>query len=80
MRHGTKARGERLRSKLTEADVMEIRRLREEGQSMRRISVRFGVSESNVRSILRGRTWKHLLPHDEARPLDADAVENRGVA
>lgn len=72
VRHGTKARGERLHSKLTEAEVVQIRRLRTEGQSMRVIADRFEVSESNVRAIVRGRTWRHLLPTEQPETLVAD--------
>lgn len=80
VRHGTKARGEALRSKLTETAVIEIRRLREQGLSMRGLGDRFDVSESNVRSIVRGRTWRHLLPDGEHQRLDAKAIEDRGNA
>ena len=65
VRHGTKARGEALKAKLTEADVIKIRRSRADGVSLRCIAEQFGVSQSNVRAIVEGRTWRHLLPHEE---------------
>jgi hypothetical protein len=61
IRHGTKARGEALRSKLMAADVMEIRRLRaEEGHTMRSLADRFGISQSNIKAIVHRKLWKHL--------------------
>lgn len=72
VKHGTKARGERLRSKLTEAKVIEIRRMRADGRSMRSIADHFKVSESNVRAIVRGLTWRHLLPSEQPETLVAD--------
>lgn len=59
---GTISRGQQHRSaRLTEADVLEIRRLHvEEGLNYRRIARRFGVDESTVRDIVAGRTWAHV--------------------
>ena len=44
----------RKRSKLGQEDLAEIRRLREEGQTMKAIGERFGVSESYISHILSG--------------------------
>lgn len=56
----TRQRGEdRYNSKLTEADVREIRRL---GPTTKNIALaaQFGVSESNIEFILSRKTWKHV--------------------
>lgn len=46
--------------KLTEAEVMEIRRLRADGMTARAIGPLFGVSDSTVLLIAKGRKWGHL--------------------
>ena len=79
VRHGTKARGTALKSKLSEADVIEIRRLRAEGHTMRSLAERFCVSESNVKAILRGLSWRHLLPPEHPTTHITDRRERRGV-
>lgn len=59
----TIARGERVGgSKLTEADVLAIRRLRAEGWTLDRLAKTYGVRLSNIHMIVTGKTWKHLLP------------------
>lgn len=57
------ARGEASgKSKLTEAQVREIRRLRaEEGLTRVELAARFGVSRTPIADILAGRTWRHVL-------------------
>ena len=47
-------------SKLTEASVQEMRRLRKEGADVRDLVERFGVSEKAVYAVLSGTTWGHL--------------------
>lgn len=55
------ARGERHgKTKLTADDVREIRRRKEAGEKQRDIGREFGVSESTVSSIIRGRVWGHV--------------------
>lgn len=56
------ARGESVgTAKLTESDVIEIRRLRREtGASYLQIASAFGVTRSNVGAILRRKTWTHV--------------------
>ena len=44
-------------SVLTENDVREIRRLREEGLIMKDIGLRFGASASLINQVLSGRAW-----------------------
>ncbi|WAJ27560.1 HNH endonuclease [Antarcticirhabdus aurantiaca] len=60
--HGTDNRGERhLQAKLTEADVLEIRKAAASGgQSQREISERYGVSQAAVSDIIRNRSWGWL--------------------
>jgi hypothetical protein len=48
-------------TKLTESDVLEIFRLRKEGLSQRKIATKFGINQTQVSRILRGRRWKHVL-------------------
>lgn len=50
-------------SKLTEADARAIRCSRE---PTRVLVKRYGISDSAVRQIRNGRSWKHLSPNDEA--------------
>lgn len=47
-------------AKLTTEKVHEIRRLGIIKMSIKKIAERFGVSESTVTAILRGRTWKDV--------------------
>jgi len=59
--HGTAPRGERHPlAKLTEADVIKIRRRLAAGEFQREIAADFGVSRSAVSVIATGRTWSHL--------------------
>jgi hypothetical protein len=47
-------------SKLTAEQVVEIRRLRAEGLTLRAIAGRFGVSDVQVCNIVRGKNWSHV--------------------
>jgi len=47
-------------AKLTEADVREIRRLREGGWLQREIAEEYGIYQSTVSKICLGRNWKHI--------------------
>jgi hypothetical protein len=59
--HGTQPVGEAvLTSKLTEADVREIRRLRADGASLKAIAAKFGIDFAHVSSIARRRVWRHV--------------------
>lgn len=54
-------RGERVNtSRLTAAQVVEIRTLSAAGQSRRALAARFGISHVAVRQIALRRHWKHL--------------------
>lgn len=56
-----KARGtESPQSKLTDEQVLEIRRRRANGDSVVKLAVAFGVNPSNISHICTGRTWTHL--------------------
>jgi hypothetical protein len=59
-------RGTRLWSnKLTEEQVCEIRRRYVAGGvGTRRLATEYGVCQSNIRAIVTGKIWKHLLPGD----------------
>jgi predicted DNA-binding protein YlxM (UPF0122 family) len=48
------------KAKLTDNQVLKIRELFEKGFSLRVIARNFKVSDWNVRSIVKGKTWKHL--------------------
>lgn len=47
-------------AKLTEADVLAIRRLRSEGRRVKDLAQIFGISEGNARDVISGRSWSHL--------------------
>lgn len=53
--------------KLTDDDVREIHRLRAERKPIRVIADQFGVKESRVSTIARGRGWTHLALPDLGR-------------
>ena len=54
-------RGEHhLSAKLTEAQVREVRRLRESGLSLSEIGRRFSVSHQSIRAIVVGKSWRHV--------------------
>jgi hypothetical protein len=57
-------------SKLTNADVLEIFRLREEGKVPRQIGELLGVHRTTVGTVLRGKYWKHVpRPTSQGRYL-----------
>jgi hypothetical protein len=58
---GRQAKGERSGgAKLTEADVLEIRRRLAAGESQLEISKAFGITRQHVGYIKSGKTWSHL--------------------
>lgn len=64
---GNQARGSRSgASSLVEAQIPEIRRLGAQGLNYSQIGRRFGVHASCIRSVLIGRTWKHVPLSDSA--------------
>jgi len=59
--HGTTARGERMgNAKLTEREVQAIRGERKMGAPYKCLAKKYGVTETNIGSIVSGRTWKHV--------------------
>ena len=52
-------------AKLSERDVIEIRRLYSTGHySQEKIGAMFGVKQITVSLIVRGKCWRHILPED----------------
>lgn len=49
-----------VRAKVTEADVLEIRRLSATGVRNRELAVRYGVNRSTISNIIHRRAWTHL--------------------
>jgi hypothetical protein len=47
-------------SKLTNNDIRKIRKMRSRGLSQQKIADAFGVNQTNVSSILLGKTWAHV--------------------
>ncbi len=47
-------------TRLTEPDVVEIRRLQEEGWRQQRLATKFGVSQMTISKLVRRETWKHV--------------------
>lgn len=73
---GRQSKGERQGfAKLTEADVLAIRRLGR-SVSQRKIAAQFGVDSTVVSRILRRHTWKHLPGEPGVAPVDTQ--DNRG--
>src|SRR4051794_9775270 len=58
LRHGTRAMGARCgATKLNEDEVVQIRRMRAEGESIGVLASRFGVSEYNIKAIVYRKSW-----------------------
>ncbi len=59
--HGTMCRGERHpMSKLSEQDVLDVRRLYRAGMSHRQLAAQFRLSSSTIGELLRGENWAHV--------------------
>lgn len=62
VKHGTHTRGEHnSQSKLTDADVLDMRRRFAEGETRTELASRFGIIYSAVAKVITGENWKHLL-------------------
>jgi lambda repressor-like predicted transcriptional regulator len=60
-KHDLPAQGEKHgRHKLTDADVIEARRLRRLGRPIARLAERLGVAQNTLGYAASGRTWRHL--------------------
>jgi hypothetical protein len=62
-------------SKLTSAQVTEIRALLQAGQLQREIALRYNISQSNVSYIKRGITWISDESNIEARRINARSAK-----
>lgn len=73
---GARPRGETIgTSKLTEAQVVEIRILRANGERPFIIAKRFGLSPDYVTILAEGRSWKHVGgPRTEPRPTSTPVL------
>jgi len=61
LRHGNTTRGEKCgTSKLTAAQVLEIRSLLESGETQKAVAKKFGVTRGCICHVWRGATWAHL--------------------
>lgn len=59
--HGTQPRGEKAgAAKLTDDDVREMRRLRDEGLPYKKIADRFGVAKYAAQLAIKRKTWAHV--------------------
>lgn len=78
--HGTRARGARCgATKLAEDDVVQIRRLRAEGEALGDLAIRFGVSKDNIKAIVYRRSWRHLPDGHVGEGMKGQAhLEGRG--
>lgn len=47
-------------SKITEAEVLQIRSLHNSGESRPSLAVKFGISKANVHRIIHKQIWRHL--------------------
>lgn len=57
----TRSRGERSsKAKMTEAKVIEIRRLRSSGVTLRAIADMYGIADRSVSAIAKGESWAHV--------------------
>ncbi len=48
------------KSKLTESDVREIRRLVDDGVARSRVATKYGITPQNLYYIIQHKTWKHV--------------------
>jgi HNH endonuclease len=60
LRHGTRLMGSRARAKLSEEQVLEIRRRKGQGVPMRALAAEFGVCLQNIHAIVYRVSWRHL--------------------
>jgi len=67
-------------AKLTEADIVEIRRLYDTGLLMREIAVKFGVGKLQIGLIVNRKHWKHVPSEEPKRPRWGDHGETHHVA
>jgi hypothetical protein len=63
------------KAKLTDSQVLDMRKRWASGTSITKLAAEFGVCKSNVDMIVRGLTWKHLPVH--VRPVVPDPADAR---
>jgi HNH endonuclease len=56
--------------RLTEVQVLEIRRLKSDGWTHRKLADKYGVGTNTIRRIVQGHVWKHLLQPSQDTELD----------
>ncbi|MCK9310007.1 MAG: HNH endonuclease [Candidatus Cloacimonetes bacterium] len=62
LRDAPKLKGSQIKtSKLTEIDVIEIKRLLNEGMGVRAIAKLYNIHHSNISNIKTGKAWKHVV-------------------
>jgi hypothetical protein len=60
-------------SKLTETDVIEMRRLRRDGATLKELMSKFNITAGAISGICQHRTWKHTLQPGE-HPLKPHTI------
>lgn len=61
VKHGTMARGSRnAKAKLTDTDIVQIFRMRQDGSLLSEISSAFKITPANASLILNRKTWRHV--------------------
>jgi hypothetical protein len=53
------------KAKLTDEQVLEIRKAYQTGETQAFLARRYGVTFGTIASIVRGKTWKHLFPKEK---------------
>jgi DNA-binding XRE family transcriptional regulator len=64
----------RMSKKLAPPQVIEIRRLRAEGQTQQALADRFGVSRTTIQQIERRETWRHLPDEEQDASTRSDST------
>lgn len=59
-RHGDRKGEKHGHSKLTNEDISEIKKLRQEGLLLREIADQFSVTIQSIWAVLNGKTWTHI--------------------
>ena len=78
---GTDAKGERNSlAKLTEEDVLEIRRRADKSETLASIAASYGLSKETVGRAVRGDTWTHLPGALGARQFSLGSLGNRAMS
>lgn len=68
--HGTTLHGEQGTNKLTNEQVLELRRLRWEGTGPSELARKYSIGIEHAVKIAAGRSWSHLpMPHGSPKPI-----------